>query len=97
MRSTILKHSVVVAGHKTSISLEEQFWNGLKEIAQAEDITLTKLVEKIDNERSQNNLSSAIRLFVLDHYQRQLAELSADAFPAAAPGHSTYASKLAAI
>jgi predicted DNA-binding ribbon-helix-helix protein len=65
--STVLKRSVVVDGHKTSISLEEPFWSGLKEIAHAQGATVGQTVAEIDKGRKQANLSSAIRLFVLDH------------------------------
>ena len=69
MKSPVVKRSIVVAGHKTSVSLEEAFWNGMKEISGLRNITLSELVGEIDNNRQQGNLSSAIRLFVLDHYQ----------------------------
>jgi predicted DNA-binding ribbon-helix-helix protein len=65
----VVKRSVVVAGHRTSISLEDAFWKALKEIAKQRDITLSRLVETIDSKRGDANLSSAIRLFVLDHYR----------------------------
>ena len=66
MKSGIVKRSVVVDGHKTSVSLEDQFWNDLKAIARAHGATLSKMVSEIDNARRQGNLSSALRLFVLD-------------------------------
>ena len=69
MKSLIIKRSVVVAGHKTSVSLEDAFWKGLKEIAHARDLTLSELVGAIDSEREYGNLSSALRLFVLDFYR----------------------------
>jgi predicted DNA-binding ribbon-helix-helix protein len=69
MKSPVVKRSIVIAGHKTSVSLEEAFWRGLKEIAVGRRRTLSDLVAAIDSERQQGNLSSAIRLFVLDHYQ----------------------------
>ena len=65
----VVKRSVVVAGHRTSISLEDAFWKSLKEIARARGTTLSRLVETIDSKRGDANLSSAIRLFVLDHYR----------------------------
>lgn len=71
MKSPVIKRSIVVAGHKTSVSLEEAFWKGLKEIATARDLTLSDLVATIDTDRRNGNLSSAIRLFVLDHYRGQ--------------------------
>lgn len=69
MKSPVVKRSIVVAGHKTSVSLEDAFWRGLKDIAIVRGVTLSDLVAAIDGERSHGNLSSAIRLFVLDHYQ----------------------------
>ena len=66
MKSQIVKRSIVIAGHKTSISLEDAFWSGLKEIAQAHQATLSNVVGEIDRAREQGNLSSAIRLFVLE-------------------------------
>jgi predicted DNA-binding ribbon-helix-helix protein len=71
MKSPVVKRSIVVAGHKTSVSLEEAFWKGLKEIATGRDLTLSDLVATIDTDRRNGNLSSAIRLFVLDHYRGQ--------------------------
>ena len=69
MKSPVVKRSIVIAGHKTSVSLEDAFWTGLKEIATRRDMTLSDLVASIDTDRRQGNLSSAIRLFVLDHYR----------------------------
>src|SRR5437867_9311180 len=66
MKSPVVKRSIVVAGHKTSVSLEEAFWNGMKEISGLRNMTLSELVGEIDSNRQQGNLSSAIRLFVLD-------------------------------
>jgi predicted DNA-binding ribbon-helix-helix protein len=74
MKSPVVKRSIVIAGHKTSVSLEDAFWKGLKEIAGTRDMTLSELVALIDSERQHGNLSSAIRLFVLDHYRNQLSE-----------------------
>jgi len=71
MQSPVIKRSIVIAGHKTSVSLEDAFWRGLKEIAIGRDKTLSDLVAEIDTERQHGNLSSAIRLFVLDHYRAQ--------------------------
>jgi predicted DNA-binding ribbon-helix-helix protein len=75
MKSLVVKRSIVVAGHKTSVSLEDAFWNGLKEIASGRNITLSALITAVDSERPQSNLSSAIRLFVLDFYRNQLADV----------------------
>lgn len=69
MKSPVVKRSIVIAGHKTSVSLEEAFWKCLKEIATARDLTLSDLVASIDTDRREGNLSSAIRLFVLDHFR----------------------------
>jgi predicted DNA-binding ribbon-helix-helix protein len=68
-----MKRSIVIAGHKTSISLEEAFWKGLRDIAAAKEVTLSDLVESIDKNRQQHNLSSHIRLFVLEYYQAKAA------------------------
>jgi predicted DNA-binding ribbon-helix-helix protein len=67
MKSSVTKRSVVIRGHKTSISLEDAFWNGLREIANAQGATASKLIADIDKARETNNLSSAIRLFVLEY------------------------------
>lgn len=69
MKSPVVKRSIVVAGHKTSVSLEEAFWSGMKEISAARSMTLSELVGEIDSGRHQGNLSSAIRLFVLDYFR----------------------------
>jgi predicted DNA-binding ribbon-helix-helix protein len=71
MKSLVVKRSIVIAGHKTSISAEDAFWKGLKEIAWGRGMTLSKLVAAIDAERQHVNLSSAIRLFVLDFYRHR--------------------------
>lgn len=69
MKSPVVKRSIVIAGHKTSVSLEDAFWDALKEIAAQRKATLSDLVASIDSTRTQGNLSSAIRLFVLDHFR----------------------------
>ncbi len=71
MKSPIVKRSIVIGGHKTSVSLEDAFWQGLKEIAQVQRSTLSNTVAEIDRSRLQSNLSSAIRLFVLDRVRAQ--------------------------
>jgi predicted DNA-binding ribbon-helix-helix protein len=68
--SAVVKRSIVIAGHKTSISLEDAFWKALRQIAEARSVTLSALVSQIDNERQHDNLSCAIRLFVLDYVQK---------------------------
>lgn len=64
--SGIVKHSLAIAGHRTSISLESAFWDALKTIAVERGMPLAALVATIDAERGDANLSSAIRVFVLD-------------------------------
>jgi len=76
MKSEVIKRSVVVAGHKSSVSLENQFWGCLKEISASRETTLSKLVTEIDTSRQQGNLSSAIRLFVLGHYRNAASATS---------------------
>jgi predicted DNA-binding ribbon-helix-helix protein len=71
MKSLIVKRSVVIAGHKTSISLEDPFWKTLKEIAAVRDMPLSNLVASVDLEREHANLSSAIRLFILEYCRTQ--------------------------
>ena len=69
MKSTVIKRSVVINGHKTSISVEDQFWAALKEIAAERQLTIAKLIAMVDHDRSEvTNLSSALRLFVLSQY-----------------------------
>ena len=74
------KRSVVIDGHKTSVNLEEPFWCAIKEIASAERKTVSELVRFIDEGRSvdrSGNLSSAIRLYVLDRYRPQAIKQAA--------------------
>lgn len=73
MKSPVVKRSIVIATHKTSVSLEDAFWSALKEIAAQREMTLSDLVALIDTERRHGNLSSAIRIYVLDHF-RALSE-----------------------
>ena len=79
MKSPVVKRSIVVAGHKTSVSLEEAFWNGMKEISGLRNMTLSELVGEIDGNRQQGNLSSAIRLFVLDYFRTRAMPTAAAA------------------
>jgi predicted DNA-binding ribbon-helix-helix protein len=66
----VVKRSVVVVvGHKTSVSLEDAFWKGLKDIATRRGMTLSTQIDAIDRSRKTNNLSSAIRLYVLEHFR----------------------------
>ena len=68
MKSAIVKRSIVLSGHKTSISLEDAFWNGLKDIADARKVSISAHDHDIDSSRGPNNLSSAVRQFVLGRY-----------------------------
>jgi predicted DNA-binding ribbon-helix-helix protein len=70
MKSTITKRSVVIDGHKTSVSLEDPFWTAVRDITQARDTTVSALLHEIDSNRANANLSSAVRVFVLE-YVRQ--------------------------
>jgi predicted DNA-binding ribbon-helix-helix protein len=68
----VVKRTVTIAGHKTSVSLEDAFWQSLKEIASERDMTRSELIADIKSKRRHANLSSAVRLFVLDFYQQQI-------------------------
>jgi predicted DNA-binding ribbon-helix-helix protein len=65
----VIKRSVIRNGHKSSISLEDQFWDALREIAERKDIAISTLVAAIDHNRTTSNLSSAIRVYVLAHFR----------------------------
>ena len=69
MNSPIIKRSVILHAHKTSVSLEQPFWLELKSIAAERKVPLHRLISEIDANRQQNNLSSALRLFVLAKYR----------------------------
>jgi predicted DNA-binding ribbon-helix-helix protein len=73
-KSSIAKRSIVFNGRKTSLSLEDEFWNALKEIADKQGMHISHFVAAIDGQREHANLSSAIRLFVLDYYQSQRSD-----------------------
>jgi predicted DNA-binding ribbon-helix-helix protein len=73
MKSQVVKRSIVIAGNKTSVSLEDAFWTSFKEIARQRHMTLSELAAVVDSERHHGNLSSAIRLFVLDFYLHQIS------------------------
>jgi predicted DNA-binding ribbon-helix-helix protein len=68
MRSSVVKRSIKIDGRTTSVSLEDAFWSALKEIARGRKMTLAELVTSINAKREHPNLSSAIRLFVLNHF-----------------------------
>ena len=76
MKSLVVKRSVVIDSHKTSVSLEDEFWKNLREIAHGRNETLSHLISTIDKDRQSANLSSAIRLFVLDVYLDQLDRIA---------------------
>jgi predicted DNA-binding ribbon-helix-helix protein len=65
------KHSVIISGHQTSLSLEPEFWNELKEIAENRKVPLSHLIEQVDNKR-RTNLSSAIRVYVLSTLKQKI-------------------------
>jgi predicted DNA-binding ribbon-helix-helix protein len=80
--SPVIKRSIDIDGHKTSISLEDAFWNALKDIAHERHETLSNLVTGINTNRRQfANLSSALRLFVLECHKEQLARLQQQEIP----------------
>jgi predicted DNA-binding ribbon-helix-helix protein len=72
MKSTVVKRSVKIDGHTTSVSLEDAFWKALKEIAVSRNTTLAELVTSINTTREHANLSSAIRLFILNYFRIQI-------------------------
>jgi predicted DNA-binding ribbon-helix-helix protein len=86
MQSAVVKRSIVIAGHKTSVSLEDDFWNALKEIKRSNNMTLSSLVADIDVRRLHANLSSAIRIFVLQHYRSQISPGSRPQIPQMSSG-----------
>ena len=88
MKSTIVKRSIVLAG-KTSVSLEDAFWDGLKDIAKEQRKALSDF-GSIDTNREHGNLSSALRLFVLSHYQAQAASHLKDSRPSAIVAHASH-------
>jgi len=73
LQSLVLKRSTIIDGHRTSVSLEDDFWNALKDIAHKRSETLSDLIASIDHSREFANLSSALRVFVLRHYMDQSA------------------------
>lgn len=66
--TTVKKYSCVIGGHKTSISVEREFWEGVKEICDVRDLSISEFIVAIDSKK-EGNLSSAIRLEVLEFYQ----------------------------
>lgn len=88
MKSLVVKRSIAIDGHKTSVSLEEAFWNALKEIAADRDLTLSELVTAVDSGRLNANLSSALRLFVFDHYRTMIGAAAAQGSEVQRAAHS---------
>ncbi len=70
MSGTVKKRSVEIAGHRTSLSLEEAFWRALKRIAALDGVSINSLIERIDRERG-GNLSSAVRVYVLERLEAE--------------------------
>ncbi len=70
MSGTVKKRSVEIAGHRTSLSLEQAFWRALKRIAAQDGVSINKLIERIDRERA-GNLSSAVRIYVLERLEAE--------------------------
>ena len=66
---------MILRGRKTSVSLEDEFWGAFRRIAQEERMTCGELADRVDSARKDHNLSSAIRLFVLDHYKTRVDAL----------------------
>lgn len=69
---SIQKRSLTLFSHRTSISLEPDFWHALNDIAKNKQLSLQKLIELIDQQRENNNLSSAIRIYVLHYFQKNI-------------------------
>ena len=74
VQSTVIKRSVVIGGRKTSVSLEDAFWRSLKELASAKKMTMSGLIANIEQQKQSSNLSSALRLFVLDSFKSRVTE-----------------------
>jgi predicted DNA-binding ribbon-helix-helix protein len=72
MKSASMRRDVRFDGHKTSVNLEDAFWDGFQLIAKKQGMTVSSLVATINSNRTSNNLSSEIRLFVLEHYRRKV-------------------------
>ena len=87
MNSPVKKRSIVIGCHRTSVSLEDDFWTSLRQIARGRQVTISHLIASLDAARENSNLSSTIRVFILDHYcamagqspgsiERQIASVS---------------------
>ena len=84
MRSAMVKRSVVIAGHKTSVSLEEPFWAVMRQIAESEATTVSAILRRIEASRGNSNLSSATRVFALEHVRGRAGVQTAAVMPARA-------------
>jgi len=78
-KTDVIKRSIFINGHKTSVSLENEFWQGLHEIADHNHTSVAMLVEQIDRARNTCNLSSAIRVFVFNHFREKIDAMDAAA------------------
>lgn len=87
IKSAVVKRSLVIHGRKTSVSLENEFWPGLREIADHENTTAAKLVEQVERHRDTCNLSSAIRVFVFNRF-RAREKMNSTGAQNAVMGHS---------
>ena len=82
-----MKRSIIVGGHKTSVSLEDEFWQALREIARVRGETVSKVAASINSERCGHNFSSAIRVFVLNYYRQGFATAAITTQEKAASDH----------
>ena len=80
---SVTKRFIVIGGHKTSISLEDEFWGALRELARSRKILLSSFILQIKEAHPKNNLSSAVRVFLLEHYRAQPKPSTAYPVPAA--------------
>jgi predicted DNA-binding ribbon-helix-helix protein len=71
MKSAVIKRSVVVNGRKTSVSLENEFWDALRQVAKQSNLSVASLIVEIERSRTTINLSSAIRIFLLNHFRTE--------------------------
>jgi predicted DNA-binding ribbon-helix-helix protein len=85
MKTAIIKRSIILDGHKTSVSLENEFWEGLREIAERNRTNISALVRQIDHERKNGNLSSAIRVYVFNQFRARAMAASGQALPVEPP------------
>ena len=76
---SMIKRSVLIAGHATSVTLEPEFWKALKNIVKRDEISLNALITEIDDSKSIDNLSSAIRIYILNDLQSQIDRLTEEA------------------